>query len=243
MGVVHRLRWEARSFAGQYPWLCRRLVRHSGEYPTGQTEIVIEGYPRTGNTFAVIAFQQAQPRVVSIAHHVHAPAPIIEASRHRTPALVLIRAPEEAVLSFVLRLPELTLRQALRSYVRFYRPLVRARIGGAAFVVGRFEDVVGDLGAVIREVNGRFGTTFVPFDPSPEHVATVMAELDVWDEHTFGGRPMLEQGRARPSELRDRLKDDLRPAYRAPALTRLRRTAEALYETLIEQRGTAPGGY
>ena len=243
MRPLHRLRWEARSIAGQYPWLCRRLARRSGEYPTDQTEIVIEGFPRTGNTFAVIAFQQAQPRIVSIAHHVHAPAPIIDAARRGTPALALVREPEEAVLSFVLRLPGLSLRQALRSYVRFYRPLVRARDRGAAFVVGRFDEVVSDFGSVIRAVNGRFGTAFVPFDPSQDNVAKVMAELDVWDENTFGGRPIIDQGRARPTAVRTEMKDRLRPAYRAPGLTRLRRTAESLYESLAQRRGTAAGGY
>jgi hypothetical protein len=238
MRLVRRLRWEVRSIAGRFPWLCRRLVRHSGEYPTDQTEIVIEGFPRTGNTFAVIAFQAAQPRVISIAHHVHAPAPILDAVRRRTPAIVLVREPEEAVLSFVLRLPELSLRQALRSYVRFYRPLARRRGG---FVVGAFDRVVTDLGSVIREVNQRFGTDFVLFEATEPNLAEVMDELDVWDRNTFGQGPLLERGRARPSAARAGLKDTLRPRYRAPRLSRLRRRAESLYESLIAPDGNDRG--
>ena len=240
MSTLRRLRWEVRTIAGQHPWLCRRLVKHSGEYPTDQTEIVIEGFPRTGNTFAVIAFQAAQPEAVSIAHHVHAPAPLMDAARRGTPAVALIREPEEAVLSFVIRLPELTLRQALRSYVRFYRPLVARR---EAFVVGTFDQVVSDLGSVIRRVNERFGTTFVPFEHTAPHVGAVMAELDSWDRNTFGAGHRLEQGRARPSEAREGMKDELRPRYRSAALSRLRRRAESLYERLTDPGGTAGGGY
>lgn len=238
--ALRRLRWEVRSLAGRYPILCRWLVRRSGEYPTARTEIVIEGFPRTGNTFAVIAFQAAQPRVVSIAHHVHAPAPVIEAARRGIPALVLIREPEEAILSLVLRLPYMTPRQALRSYLRFYRPLQRVR---DSFVLGRFQDVVDDLGSAIRQVNRRFGTDFVSFESTKANLERVMAELDQWDVNTFGEGPELEQGRARPSDRRAAFKDALRPAYRAPRLRRLRSEAERLYETLTARAGTNVGGY
>jgi hypothetical protein len=240
MDFVKQLRWEARSIVGQRPLLCRSLIRKSGEYPTSQTEIVIEGFPRTGNTFAVIAFQSVQPRIVSIAHHVHAPAPVIDAVRRGTPAIVLIREPEEAVLSFVLRLAPLTIGQGLRSYVRFYSPLVRYRDD---FVLGRFDDVVRDFGSVIAEVNSRYGRDFVPFEHTEANLSRVIEELDVWDRNTFGEGAMLEQGRARPSEAREELKEELRPRYRASGFDRLRRRAERLYETFTARRGTAVEGY
>jgi hypothetical protein len=54
------------------------------------TQLVIEGYPRLGNTFAVVAFLQAQKEDVRIAHHLHAPAQVIRAARWRIPTIVLI---------------------------------------------------------------------------------------------------------------------------------------------------------
>ena len=42
------------------------------------TEIVIEGYPRSANTFAVAAFLLAQGRPVKIAHHLQVPAQVIQ---------------------------------------------------------------------------------------------------------------------------------------------------------------------
>jgi len=49
------------------------------------TEIVIEGYPRSANTFAVAAFLLAQGRAVKIAHHLHVPAQVIQAVRWGIP--------------------------------------------------------------------------------------------------------------------------------------------------------------
>jgi len=150
--LIHRARREARPFIGRWPSAARRF--RTGEFPTRATEVCIEGFLRSGNTFAVIAFQHAQPRQVSIAHHVHAAGAVIAAVRMGTPTIVLIRPPEESVLSYVTRWPELTIGHALRGYTRFYAPLVAHR---DRFVIGRFDEVTTDLGMVMRRVNKRFG--------------------------------------------------------------------------------------
>jgi hypothetical protein len=229
-GATKRLGWELRTLAGRSPLLTRILLRRSGEVVTSETEICIEGFPRSGNTFAVIAFQQAQSRTVSIAHHVHAPGSALIAVRMGKPALILIRSPQEAVLSMVIRYPHLSIRQVLRGYVRFYLPLWRVR---DRLVVGRFKDVVGDLGGVIREVDERFDVDFEPFIPSEENLASVREELDRWDLNTFGSGEDLERGRARPSPKRELMKEDLLRAYQHPRLSRLRTRAERLHEAFV----------
>jgi hypothetical protein len=238
-GAAKRVVWELRTLVGRSPLLCRWLLRRSGEVTTSQTEICIEGFPRSGNTFAVIAFQQAQPRTVSIAHHVHAPGSVIIATRLRKPALVLIRSPEEAVLSTVIRYPELSLRQALRGYLRFYQPLLPFR---DRVVVGRFEDVIDDLGSVIAQVNGTFGTSFRPFDPTAENAERAREELDRWDRNTFGEGDLLELGRARPTQMREERKRSLRDRYRRPSLARLRAKADRLHESFAERDGPGSNG-
>lgn len=238
--AVKRVGWELRTLAGRSPVLCRWLFLRSGEVVTRETEICIEGFPRSGNTYAVIAFQQAQPRTVSIAHHVHAPGSVLIAVRMGKPAIVLVREPEEAVLSTVIRYPQVSLRQALRGYRRFYEPLVRSR---HQLVVGRFEDIVADPGKVIEEVNRRFGTKFRPFHPTEESVAGVMEELDRWDRNTFGESEALELGRARPTDQRELVKAELRDRYRHARLARARAKAERLHRWFAERDGPAPIGY
>lgn len=238
--IVKRLAWELRTLAGRSPLLCRWLLHRSGEVATTETEICIEGFPRSGNTFAVIAFQQAQTRTVSVAHHVHAPGSVIAAARLSKPALVLLREPEETIVSMVIRYPHLSLRQALRGYRRFYAPLAPYR---DRVVVGRFEDVITDLGALIRQINRRFGTSFREFEHTEANVSRAMEELDRWDLNTFGENQRLELGRARPSDLREHVKRELRERYRDPRLAKSREKAERLHESFAGRDRQPGNGY
>lgn len=222
----HRTRREARTFVGRWPAVASRFA--TGEFPTGATELCIEGFLRAGNTFTVIAFQHAQREPVSVAHHVHAAGAAIAAVRLRTPTLVLIRPPEQSVLSYVVRWPELTIGQALRGWARFYRPLLPYRDG---FVVGRFDEVTSDLGRVIRRVNERFGTSFAAFEPTEANLRAVRDEMDRWDANTYRGGGPLELGRGRPTEEKESRKAELLEQYRAPSVSRLREGAERLYST------------
>ncbi len=236
--MIHRARREARPFLGRWPSTARHF--RTGEFPTRATEVCIEGFLRSGNTFAVIAFQHAQPRQVSIAHHVHAAGAVIAAVRMGTPTIVLIRPPEGCVLSYVTRWPELTIGHALRGYIRFYAPLVAYR---DRFVIGRFDEVTTDLGMVIRRVNKRFGTSFAPFEPTDENLRAVGDELDRWDANTYRqGGGQVELGRGRPTEEKEAAKATLRARYRGRSLARLRAGAEGLYRTMTAASGDAGPG-
>jgi hypothetical protein len=226
--LLERARRETRTFVGRWPLAAARFS--TGEFPTDASELCIEGFLRSGNTFCVIAFQRAQPRTVSIAHHVHAAGAVIAAVRMGTPTLVLIRPPDESVLSYVTRWPALTVGQALRGYARFYDPLVPYREG---FVVGRFDEVTSDLGAVIRRVNERFATAFVPYEPTEENDRAVREELDRWDANTnrAEGGP-AELGRGRPTPEKDARKAALRASYASARFGRARARAERAFRRI-----------
>ncbi|MBW1784018.1 MAG: hypothetical protein JRL30_25170 [Deltaproteobacteria bacterium] len=84
------------------------------------TELVIEGYPRSANSFAVVAFEMAQIRHVKTAHHLHLPTNVALAARRNVPCLVLIRDSDQAVLSLAISFLKYDVGQALKEYVRFY---------------------------------------------------------------------------------------------------------------------------
>jgi hypothetical protein len=211
--------------------IARLRGRGHGEPFGPGVDIVIEGYPRSANSFSVHAFRVAQDRPVRIAHHVHAPAQIIAATRAHVPALMLIRDPEDAVLEFVIAKGFITIRQALRGYVRFYTPLVRHR---GRFVVGDFRDVTSDFGAVIGRVNAAFGTSFREFAHTEENVRYSFEAIEAdWATRLPPGGDAFERKVSRPSETRDRLKERLRGTYRGPALAALRRRAEQLRAAFV----------
>lgn len=231
MTAAARVSYHLKTLVARYPTLALPIQRHRGrgEVLADDTEIVIESFPRCASSFAVAAFRLAQePHASRIAHHTHTPAQVLAATRRRVPTLVLIRSPEDAVLSHVIHTPALTPAVSLRGYVRFHEPLLPHRSG---FVVGMFEEVVGDFGAVIERVNHRFGTAFRPFEHRPEHLARLDREI----AEDYRSRARSQQDLDRivplPSERRREMKDRLRAEYRAVSAG-LRRRAEAAYDSL-----------
>lgn len=144
------------------------------------TQIVIEGYPRSGNSFANRAFAYAQPTEVRIATHTHAAAQVEVAARRGLPTLVVVRDPAEAIPSLhALReqvrrtdpgRPPVDVIDELRRYVRFHRRVLTV---ADRVVVAPFAEIVTDYGEVIRRVNARFEVDFEPFDHTAEHVDAV----------------------------------------------------------------------
>jgi hypothetical protein len=226
-----------------------------------RTELVIEGYTRCGSTFAVYALQLSQERPVRLAHHWHAPAQLIEAAHRKIPALLVIRRPEEAILSQLIREPNLTLRDALVAYSRFYECLLPYR---HSFVVGEFEQVTHDFGLLIRRLNARFGTSFAEFVHSEANVreclelmklrgtlsktlfgfesGEVSLEQLEWEVQSVGGAKLLD---ARdvwdtkdawvPSEDRTRAKTALREQWlQQPSLAKLRERAQLVYQAHVD---------
>jgi hypothetical protein len=231
-GAVSRTRrraaFEVKTIVARYPALALPIARRRHGIPVGRdTRIVIEGFPRTGTSFAVAAFDLAQEGKVRIACHVHAPAQVIEGARRGLPNLVIVREPEETTLSFVIRNPHVSIRLALRGYVRFYEPLLAYR---DRLVVGRFTEVTGDFGAVIRKVNERFATGFAPFEHTEENVRRCFEAIDDDYRKRLPEGEALEREVARPSGWRDRAKEEIRASYRSADAARLRARAERVFE-------------
>ena len=140
-----------------YLFLARR--RYGSRVLGPDTDIVIEGFPRSANTFAVTAFELAQERPVTVAHHLHAAAHVVRAAQAGVPVIVLVRAPEDAIASVVARKPSLDPAAAAAAYLRFYEGVAAVL---DACVVAEFRQVVDDFGGVIERTNRAYGTTFTP---------------------------------------------------------------------------------
>ena len=197
---------------------------------TPDTQLVIEGYPRSGNSFATKAFDLAQKESFGktcIAHHMHVPAQVVRAARWQIPTLVVIRRPREAVLSFAVWGP-ISLDQALRYYLSFYETLEKYR---AAYVLGLFEEITEDFGQVIKRINDRFGTTFSLFRHDEENVNKVFADLDTYARKSWG-ETLWESKVHRPSVVKQRMKHEIEHDLENPKRKGLLDKAEAVYDRL-----------
>lgn len=189
------------------------------------TQIVIEGFPRSANSFAVTAFRMAQPGAVRIAHHLHQPAQVLAAAHRHVPAIVLVREPEESIVSYLIWQPHLKVQDAVRAYAGFYRPLVGHE---QHYVVAGFEQVTHDYGGVIDRVNQRFGSSFTPFEHTDENVAACFGEIERISRQKHAGQ-LVESAVARPSDSRGSMKAELAERFARDASAAQVAELDALY--------------
>ncbi|HKI28553.1 MAG TPA: hypothetical protein VKB32_03905 [Actinomycetota bacterium] len=227
---MDRIKYSVMTRLAPYPSLAVPLarLRGEGELVDSRTDLLVESYPRCASSFAIAAFRLAQePRSLRVAHHTHASGHVIAGIRLGIPALALIREPESAVVSSRIRHPARTYADLLRGFCAFYEPLVPHR---GDLVVGTFDEVIGgELGAITRRLNARFGSTYAEFEPTEDNVARVMREIDQDWRTRRGEGERLERVIPRPSRVREGLKSEMRERYAAEAPQKLRQRAEELY--------------
>lgn len=224
--LVRNYQNELRSFCKRQPSIFYPIARmkpsNGRNLVNKDTHIVIEGFPRSANTFSVNAFKYAQQRPCNIAHHFHAAAQILLAVRWGIPAITLIRDPREAITSIYVYDSSYSIKSYLRSYISFYTTLVPYK---HAFITAPFHEVINDFGAIIVRVNRKYDTRFTPFVSSKENVSKIFAMVD--DDALKAKQGPLRL--ARPHDLRNKLKDEAAKQLSIPKLKNLLEDATILY--------------
>jgi hypothetical protein len=257
--LLTRLRHVVRTRVAESPtvYLPFARTKYPGPSPEvigPETQLVIDGYTRSASTFAVYALQLAQDRPVRLAHHLHAPAQLVEAARRKVPGLLLIREPQGAILSQLVREPGIALRDALIAYARFYDRLLPYL---DRLVVADFETVTQDFGSVIRRLNTRFGMSLAEFAHTDASLTDCFAFIEQRGRHSpvlLGFEsglvakdtairelralqeqgPVPEEGDAwMPSAQRRRAKEELMRAWEAAELGVPRTRASLVYQLLL----------
>jgi len=198
------------------------------------TAITIEGFPRSGNSFARSAFRFAEQKEGThqrIATHVHSHAQIIRSVQLGLPTMVLLRAPKDACLSLValgyqiddtevsdalLARAKLDLINNLAAYRRFYENVLKVKDG---IIIAEFKQVTTDYGEVLRRINCRFGTNFTLYENNAENESKVFNE---------GGFHLS------PNSKRDDIKSALRRCYDLDELQPSIADAQAIYEKVLK---------
>lgn len=195
-------------------------------------DIVIEGFPRCANSFAVSAFMFSNGwRDPRVATHVHSPAQVVLAAQWGIPILLNIRAPADAIPAFMAFAGKLGridaamlslsdkrawVREQTARYARFYETTTPLH---AHYVLAKFEQTTADFGALIAQVNTRFGTDFDLFAHTEENVRMI---FDHRAEHLS------------PDPRRETIKAEFSALYAEPGNAAPRARAEAAYRAALE---------
>lgn len=220
-----------RRFVAQHPAiyipLRRRKMAHT--IATAETQLLIEGFPRSGNTFTEAAVRYCAPENLRLAHHSHAPAHVRHALSLGVPALVLFREPDAAVRSYmVLYGNSFGAREAYLDYIAFYSALGGLRDPLLAFY--SFEDVTTRIGDVISDLNHRFALGLEEREIDSDAVFELMNR-----KAKKKNSPAFNTSRSHPgnkSEERRAMEGIAQRAIDAPELRMLRARARDLYNGL-----------
>jgi hypothetical protein len=141
---------------------------------TDQTELVVEGFPRAGNTFTVFALQDAAHNQLRISSHVHHPSQVKLAVERDRPTILVVREPIAALSSYLTYAPHGRAPDVLKEYCSYHQELIPYvdRV-----LVCQFEEIVSDMSSVIERINNRFSLSIPPFDQSPANVDAVFEEI------------------------------------------------------------------
>ncbi|WP_062566042.1 hypothetical protein [Pseudoalteromonas shioyasakiensis] len=145
--------FRVRRFLALKPFLFNIFYSLSKHYRNellvnAKTDIVIEGYPRSANTHAVVVTENTFDNI-NIAHHMHSEAQVLNAFKLNVPILVIIREPLDSVLSLAIRERFLSLSDCLNYYVDFYGFLNR---NSKKIHILEFKDVISNSDLVTDKV-------------------------------------------------------------------------------------------
>lgn len=209
-------KWWLKNLIGNnyygFKWITKRFAKRQSIIVNEYTDIMIEGFPRSGNTFAVAAFNFAQTIEFQIARHRHEAGHVMLAVELKKPVILIIREPMSAVVSLCIR-EEIDIDFAFKYYVDFYRKLTPLK---SHIAVIDFYDVVIDMGGVIQKINTIFGTDFKLFKHNYKNVERVKSivenmdrlEVDLYETHKNKG-VNRSLSVAFPTESRNKIKMDM----------------------------------
>ena len=193
-----------RRWLKRHPYLYYAVHRYLRLHPKilvrPDTELLIEGFPRSGNTYTVMAFRICNPEI-KLANHMHSAAHVFMARRFGVPTLILLREPEAAIRSLLVRRNSLSAERVVDEYLEFYKGVYPFR---DEVIICRFETAVSDFDSVVRAVNQRFNTNFDCLTNN-QLAELVFNNIDAESRELFGGEVKVDMV-PRPHADKDILK-------------------------------------
>lgn len=198
------------------------------------SDIVIEGYPRSGNSFAETAFLFSQGDTqVQIASHLHLPAHVARAVRLKKPCLVLIRNPIEAIASFLAyHGGNYPVPQAIKEYIDFYKLVYQKK---DQVLVAPFDLVRTNFGEVMVQLNERFNCSFEVFEHTAENEESCFKLITQEAKRKYEGSTNLINRTAKPTPERQLLKQKMIHELSSDSYQNNLKIAESIYHSLIQE--------
>lgn len=213
------------SVAGNYRFFLPLFRLMKGRYPNyadPSSDICIEGFPRSGNTFFVAAIQRWN-RSLRISHHSHLASSAIYSWGRGIPTVVLIREPAGAVSSAMVWDGRIVATIGLLVYISFYRSVCKVF---PQILILDFEEYTRRPDLAVEKINTALGTNLDA------------AVFDVAEREAIHRYLSNHDSRNKRSASNSSLPNEEKTALKRSYLQNIRKnmlfgTAQALYESII----------
>ncbi|WP_062304502.1 hypothetical protein [Demequina subtropica] len=201
---ARRLKWRI----GATAWgsgAIARLRRHTRGLTMRDTALVVEGFPRSGNSFFVRYLRTCDPEV-RLGHHLHVVGQYARAARWDVPAVLVVRRPLDAVLSLLVADPRMDADLAVEWW-RFYHQRMLPYLDRV--MVLPFEQFTQDPEGAAHAIEARYGLDLhaEPYDEElQERIRARLLETPGYQRKGMAGLVPVptEEKKARRRELEDR---------------------------------------
>lgn len=221
-----------RRWISIYPrlYIPLRRMRMADTVVEPSSDLLIEGFPRSGNTWTEALIREAGHDALTLAHHAHAAAHVMLARQIGVPSMILFRDPDDAVVSLLaLYENQLDARGAFLEYIRFYEAVWPLRGPHVRFY--NFTDVTAQSTATVGDLATAFELNLKADGLDKEDAkARVFKRMD--EKALRLKRRRTEHSKARPDVAP--VKDNSRKAFareaiEAPRATAARAAAHRIY--------------
>jgi hypothetical protein len=224
--VKSRLRSVVASSPLLYTAIARRRRGRNRRIVDRSTDLLVEGHPRSGNTFALAWISCAWPELV-VASHVHHPAHIARANKLRIPSLVIVRPPMETVLSMLIYSGSDDVLGGLQRWMDFYRsPCLQSEL----VHVEPFEQVRSSMPSVMERFSRTTGFSAKKPTSWPQDADVFAAVTDLGNRR-FGSISDAKLSIPTPSRLNEQ--DRKRPLFESPAAKSMLEDADGLLREVL----------
>lgn len=182
--------------------------------PGKDTDVLLEGFPRSANTYVKEYLKTTNPRLV-LASHLHGTGSLAWAERYGTPSMLLIRDPVDVAASLLVR-DGIDPAAALSCYAMYYRSCFSYPHAFPVF----FDDVVAALPEVVEVFSARHGLALAA-PPVDAQLRDRLKVAVLESERRFAGSLVLAKV-SWPLAERQPLLDEARQRVLAAHASRLR---------------------
>lgn len=194
------------------------------------TELLIDGFPRSANTFAYAFIELTQP-VKKIAHHVHLPVQFSRSIRFSTPAVFLIRNPVDAAISMSIRRPTYFPYLIFLYYFLFHKRI--SKIINSLLIV-KFEEVISDPNSIIRKLRNSQYSGFIEVEFTQNLKEMINKRVDELDMINRNDSQIKNSTVARPTEYRKNAGEKIRGDFHSKRYSGIIKKCHLVYNSIIE---------